>query len=253
MKRHRQKGSRKATAWLAVALVLLLLGTGSMGIWLLVAKPIQKVEAGVVPIVATPSATPTPSAPFPPVVPDPTPTPSQPPARECKAGMPAGFTWDDLGISNAPIEKVGANDQNVLQPPNSKHTIGVFYEPQKGRGHLPGQGLGNIIMEGHTYADDSSVFRHNADDFIHEGSVFWFTMDNGSVCKYQVSKVFHQLKDDPPAMPGHEMFADVSQREGFYDLTRTSEQLVGMTCAGEFNADHTHHLFQTVWFAQPIN
>lgn len=250
MRRNRPSGSRRRAAILAVSIIVFALLAA--GTYFLVAQPIQKSETGVVPVkVATssPIATPTP---IPAQVSS---TPTSPPARECTAGWPTSFSWPDLGIVNAPIERIGSSG-GVPDAPSDKVAIGIYREAINGRdwGHLPGEGLGNVIFDGHTYGDDSAVFKSNADEFIHEGSDFWFTMDNGSVCKYRVTQVWHQLaKDAAQADASHELFSTVAVREKFYDLDRPTEQLLGMTCSGAFNAEDTHHLYETAWFATPIN
>lgn len=268
--RNRQtgRGNIASTAMIAVAVVLMLLAGVSIFV------SCQTREKGVQPFTSVPPAPTTTAVPTTTTPPVPSLAKTQPTVktsksskpskasastsssvRQCRAGWPKSFTWPDLGISKAPIEKIGSTG-GVPDAPTDKTHIGVYQQVVNGRtwGHLPGQGLGNVIMDGHTYGDDSAVFKSNADKFVHVSSTFWFTMQNGSVCEYRVTRVWHQLsKASAQKDAAHPLFSDVAKTQGFYNLSRSTEQVFGMTCAGSYNEAGTHHLYETAWYAKPIN
>ncbi|WP_226531862.1 class F sortase [Microbacterium paraoxydans] len=153
----------------------------------------------------------------------------------CREGEPVHFVWPDLDV-DAAIERVGLDAEGALAPPTSKDTIG-WYEP----GWKPGSGHGNILIEGHTYTDDSAVFTETFGEDVSKGSRFWFEMDNGSRCEYEVTELFLSIDKD-------EEFPAVAVEHGFFNATG-EERVFGVTCSGEFVGDS--HLDVDAFYAEP--
>ena len=168
-------------------------------------------------------------------------TPSSSPVRTCLAGRPVRVEWESPGISvNAEVEHVGLDGDGNLAAPESKHTIG-WYSP----GPQPGSGRGNVLIDGHTYTDNSAVFKEDFAAVIRRGMVVSLVMDNGSTCSYQITKVWPNIQKKGE-------YPQYVAREGFYDF-EGPEQLLGVTCSGSWNAIARSHEAVTAFMATPIN
>lgn len=154
----------------------------------------------------------------------------------CHEGEPLRFVWPDLDI-NASIEHVGLDKRGALAPPKGKDTIG-WYAP----GWKPGSGHGNIIIEGHTYGDDSAVFKESFGETASEGTRFWFEMDNESRCEYRVTELFLSIDKD-------EEFPAAAIEHGFFDASG-GERVFGVTCSGEIVGDS--HANVDAFYAEPV-
>ena len=182
------------------------------------------------PILSTPS---TPMATLPPT------TTAKP--RACRAGLPVRVVWNSPGINvNASIEKVGLDDSGNLGAPDSKKTIG-WYSP----GPKPGEGRGNVLIDGHTYTNNSAVFKENFALQVKKGMIVSLLIDNGSTCSYKITKVWPNIQKDGE-------YPRYVAREKFYDFSGP-EQLFGVTCSGSWNAIARSHEAVTAFMAAPIN
>lgn len=163
-------------------------------------------------------------------------------ARTCQAGTPVRFVWKSPGVSiNASIEKTGLEGaDHHLAAPKSKHTIGLY-----DLGPWPGRGKGNVLIGGHTYTDDSAVFKENFSKKIALGQVFSFVMDNGSTCTYKVTKIWEYV-----AKAGQ--YESLVMSEGWYNFNGP-EQVFGVTCQGSWDEAVLSHKDVTTWIATPIN
>lgn len=252
---HYREGERPRRTALRVVLFVicaLFVSIGSIGMvvsYLSSHQPGTQPRVEQSPIKVTPSPSVTASTP----TQSPSPTPAQTvTARQCKAGWPTSFTYDELGIK-APIEEV-AMGQNAPDAPVSESTIGVVKTgtlfDNVTRPALPGDGYGNIIAEGHTYGDNSAVFKEDAGEHAAAGQTFYFDMDNGSRCEYQVTQVWTKLAKGVPD-PGQRTFTDVATQEGFYEPHPGREQVLLMTC--DDTIVDGHHIGELVILATPIN
>ena len=149
--------------------------------------------------------------------------------------------WESPGISvNAAVEQVGLDGDGNLAAPEGKHTIG-WYSP----GPQPGSGRGNVLIDGHTYTDNSAVFKEDFAAVIRRGMVVSLIMDNGSTCSYQITKVWPNIQKKGE-------YPQYVAREGFYDF-EGPEQLFGVTCSGSWNVIARSHEAVTAFMATPIN
>ena len=147
---------------------------------------------------------------------------------------------------NAPDAPVSKNDIAVVK-------TGTLFD-NKTSPALPGQGYGNIIAEGHTYFDNSAVFKQDAGDHVKVGSTFWFDMDNGSRCEYRVTQFWTSLaKDGVTLRAGQQTFTDVATKEGFYEPHPGHEQVLMMTCDDAIDPATGHHTGELAVLATPIN
>jgi hypothetical protein len=152
-----------------------------------------------------------------------------------------------MGLKDVKIETTGLKSNGALAEPISKHTIGWY-----SLGREPGAGLGNIIIQGHTYQDGSAVFLEDFTAKLKKGSTFWFTMDNGSRCSYQVTDIYPKLFKAPPVPKGAMLWADAVEKYNFYDLDG-KEQVLGATCSGNLKPGSLSHEALTAWKAKPLD
>ena len=252
MIKHTFSGSRRRAAWMVVLIVVICSVMLGSGIWVWATQPIQKPTPTITPLqIPVPTETSQATA---------QPTPTTSPQRECRPGTPVSYTYPALGITNLPVVELGVDSTGVPvappEDPEGRKEIAIFRMPWHGgvAGHLPGEGKGNIISGGHTFLDGTGAYPADADSIIAVGQQFWYTMDNGSACEYRITQVWHQLAKYPEnADATHPYFDDVEKQEGFYDLNWPTERVFGMTCSGAFDPSETHHLYETAWFATPIN
>lgn len=162
------------------------------------------------------------------------------PVRACRAGVPTRFFWDQMGINNVPVDRVGTADDGSPGVPDNKHNIGWYAESAK-----PGAGTGTSFVTGHTYNDDSAVFKENFTGTLKPGSKYAMQMDNGSLCWYEVTAVYPYLNKQteyPKVAEAH----DFLRPDG-------PERSVGCTCSGYFDTSIRSHDDSTCWEAKPIN
>jgi sortase (surface protein transpeptidase) len=152
--------------------------------------------------------------------------------------------WRSPGIAiDAPIVKIGLDDDGNLGSPSAadKKKVGLYTD-----GPMPGSGVGNVLIDGHTYRDNSAVFKENFSQKLAKGAVLSFVMDNGSSCSYKVIKVWPGI-----SKKGSE-YANLVKSEKFYDFTGP-EQVFGVTCTGSWNAFARSHEAVAAFIATPIN
>ena len=161
--------------------------------------------------------------------------------RACRAGVPVRVTWISPGINvDASIEKVGLDDKGNLGAPDDKKKVGWY-----SLGPKPGEGKGNVLIDGHTYTNDSAVFKENFALKVKKGMVVSLIMDNGSTCSYKITKVWPNIQKKGE-------YPQYVAREKFYDFNGP-EQLFGVTCSGSWNAIARSHEAVTAFMATPIN
>jgi hypothetical protein len=154
------------------------------------------------------------------------------------------MTWRSLGISiDAPVVKIGLDAEGNLGSPSREDRSKIgFYAA----GPKPGSGIGNVLINGHTYRDNSAVFKEKFSEKVAKGEVLSLTMDNGSTCSYKITKVWPGISKKGSA------YADLVKSEKFYDI-KGPEQLFGVTCSGSWNAFARSHEAVTAFIATPIN
>ena len=161
--------------------------------------------------------------------------------RTCRAGVPLRLTWNSPGIKvDALIEKVGLDDDGNLGAPDDKKDIGWY-----SLGPKPGEGKGNVLIDGHTYTNNSAVFKENFALKVTKGMTVSLIMDNGSTCSYKITKIWPNIQKKGE-------YPQYVAREKFYDFNGP-EQLFGVTCSGSWNAIARSHEAVTAFMAMPIN
>lgn len=160
--------------------------------------------------------------------------------RTCRTGTPVRFYWDEAGINNVPVDTVGTASDGSPGVPGNKHNIGWYSESAR-----PGAGKGTSFVTGHTYADDTAVFKEEFTDKLTVGERYAMKMDNGSLCWYEVTKV-HPYLDKQTEYPVVAEANDFLRPDG-------PERSVGCTCSGYFDTRARSHNDSTCWEAKPIN
>lgn len=162
------------------------------------------------------------------------------PVRACRAGTPLKFYWDEMGINNVPVENVGTASDGSPGVPDGKHNMAWYNESAK-----PGSGKGTSFITGHTYTDNSAVFKENFTATLTVGDKYALRMDNGSMCWYEVTHVFPYLNKETE----YPVVAEAN------DFLRPDgpERSVGCTCSGNFDTRVRSHEDSTCWAAKPIN
>ena len=188
------------------------------------------------------------AAAFPLETPVPTPastsTPELTPERVCQSGEPVTFSWPDMGIHDAPIEKVGdtvnAAGERAPEEPHGRDASGAYSTVGwYSLGPKPGAEQGTPIFLLHSTRHERSLL-YPRDEKMAEldrirrlggETVFWVLQDNGSRCEYAVSAEDMALRvkiaGDYPKM----FAAKQSLQPGV-----THERPLIVTCNGEFDA-----------------
>ena len=100
-----------------------------------------------------------------------------------------------LGV-DAPFEQIGldeaaAPDDQGRQPlgnPTDRTKAGWYAE-----GPRPGDGRGTVLTNGHTYRDNSAIFKEDFSSRIDEGQVIHVAQDNGSTCSYRIDRIWREV------------------------------------------------------------
>lgn len=248
--RYHEDGRRRhAALWVVLMIVCALVATaGLVGAYVSYAN---SHHPGTQPYAEPSTAAAKPSTPT--VSPAPSTTPTVV-TRQCRPGWPTSFTYDALGIKASTEAVAMEHNKKFIWPdaPESKDTIAIVkngtLNDDVTRPALPGEGYGNIIAEGHTYDDNTAVFKQDADSHAAVGQTFYFDMDNGSRCEYQVVSVWTKLAKQGSA-PGS--FADIAAQEEFYEPHPGHEQVLLMTCDDAMVDGH--HIGELAVLATPIN
>ena len=234
---------RSVTALVAAALVLV------AAVWVFVAQPFQPGSppggagtrgagtaeaADLAPDGALPSSR--------------TGSPSRPPSRAstCRAGEPARLVIPALGV-DAPFERIGldptvaadAEGRRPLGNPTDRTRAGWYAD-----GPRPGTGTGTVLTNGHTYRDNSAIFKEDFADRIAVGQLIHVRQRNGSTCSYQVTRVWREVDSarDYPRIVLSQHLYDFEGPERFF-LT---------TCGGSWNSVTQNYDDISLLIATPV-
>lgn len=151
-------------------------------------------------------------------------------SSSCRVGTPRRLLIPALHV-NAWFEQVGL-DTSAKPDATGKYPLGVPHDRTKAGwyslGPRPGSGQGTVLTNGHTYRDNSAIFKEDFATRIARGQLIHLIQDNGSICSYAVSKVWREVnsKRDYPR---------IVSSEHLYDFTGP-ERLFLATCGGSWNA-----------------
>lgn len=165
----------------------------------------------------------------------------------CVVGAPSRLVIPALGV-NAAFETIGvdteapADDQGKrpLGNPSDRTQAGWY-----SAGPRPGAGTGTVLVNGHTYHDGSAIFKESFASQIADGQRIDIKQDNGSVCSYQVQRVWRDV-DAKTEYPG------IVESQNLYDFSGP-ERLFLATCGGPFDPSIQNYNKISLLVATPID
>ena len=165
----------------------------------------------------------------------------------CVVGIPDRLVIPALGV-DAAFETIGVDTstpadsqgRRALGNPTDRTRAGWY-----AAGPRPGSGTGTVLVNGHTYHDGSAIFQESFASQIADGQRIDVVQRNGSVCSYQVQRVWREVdaKHDYPV---------IVASQGLYDFSGP-ERLFLATCGGEFNSDSQGYDRINLLIATPID
>lgn len=195
------------------------------------------------------SATATPATPTAPTSsPEGTPQPTTTkPASACRVGKPRRLVIPALGV-DAWFEQIGL-DTSARPDANGKYPLGNprdrtragWYHP----GPRPGSGQGTVLTNGHTYRNNSAIFKEDFSTRVAPGQLIHIIQDNGSVCSYAVDRVWREVDSETD-------YPRIVTSEHLYDF-EGPERLFLATCGGSWNAAAQNYDEISILVANPVN
>lgn len=196
---------------------------------ILIVQPFQDTAPSNPPSVTSPNTTTT--------GPSPTGTPTTPgtPRATTTTTATATTTTTNLGVIptrlvipdlqvDVPVVQVGLDEYgNLGAPSHDDRTKAGWYamDPR------PGDGRGNVLMDGHTFVNDSAIFTSDFAEKIHVGMAISVAGADGVAHRYTATTVL-------PAVNKKDDYPGVVAKYELYDFTGP-ERLVIVTCSGSFN------------------
>lgn len=153
-----------------------------------------------------------------------------------RTGIPRRVAIAGLGI-NTVLEQLKAENGSIGDPVD-KANLGWFPSWPSVQ---PGAGQGAVLLAGHTYHDDSAVFKESFASTDKLGMLITLTLDDGSLCHY---KVVEQLTVDAGD------YQQTVESRDLYDLQQARpERLLIATCSGWNGSRHTT---ESLVLAEPV-
>lgn len=224
--------SRRALVSLALAAVLV-----AAAAWFLMFRPIPPapVATGPAPVITLPATlgTTTTERPF--------------PDLSCRSGQPKRLVIPSLRVS-APFEKIGldptgepdASGRKPLGNPKDRTKAGWYAD-----GPRPGDGRGTVLTNGHTYRNNSAIFKEDFSSRIDTGQLIHVEQDNGSTCSYRIDRVWRDVNAAAD-------YPRIVTSEHLYDF-QGPERLFLTTCSGSWNSVSQDYDEITLLIATPVN
>lgn len=164
----------------------------------------------------------------------------------CRVGDPKRLVIRALHV-DAPFERIGL-DAKAAPDAQGRQPLGTPKDRTKAgwyaAGPRPGSGTGTVLTNGHTYRNDSAIFKEDFAARIAVGQRIDVRMDNGSVCSYAVSRVWRDVpKTDYPQLVTSQHLYDFSGPERLF-LT---------TCGGSWNSLAQNYDDNSLVIATPVN
>ena len=161
-------------------------------------------------------------------------------------GVPKRLVIRALDV-DAAFERIGL-DETAAPDAQGRQPLGVPKDRTKAgwyaAGPRPGSGTGTVLTNGHTFRNDSAIFKEDFASRIAVGQRIDVRMDNGSLCSYAVSRVWRDVpKTDYPRLVTSQHLYDFSGPERLF-LT---------TCGGSWNSLAQNYDDNSVVIATPVN
>jgi hypothetical protein len=175
----------------------------------------------------------------------PTPTPTH--VSSCRVGKPRRLVIPALKV-DAWFEQIGldtsakpdADGKYPLGNPKDRTQAGWYYP-----GPRPGSGRGTILTNGHTYRNNSAIFKEDFAKRIAIGQLIHIVQDNGSICSYAVERVW-------PEVDSRRDYPHIVTSEHLYDF-EGPERLFLATCGGSWNAAAQNYDEISILIANPVD
>jgi hypothetical protein len=230
--------------WITYAAVVALVAAA---VWLLVARPIQPPPTTGVPIASSASMAvtqPATTSGLHGTGPGSTGTPTA--QRGCREGVPSRLSIPALDV-DAPFEPIGL-DEKAPADSQGRHPLGNPKDRTKAGwyadGPRPGSGRGTVLTNGHTYRNNSAIFKEDFASRIAVGQVITIVNDNGSKCSYRVHRVWREVnaaRDYPRIVASEHLYA--------FD---GPERLFLATCGGSWNSSTQNYDDISLLIADPV-
>lgn len=148
----------------------------------------------------------------------------------CRAGAPARLVIPALDV-DAPFERIGldrtaepdSDGRRPLGNPTDRTRAGWYAD-----GPEPGSGQGTVLTNGHTYRDNSAIFKEDFAKRIDVGQLIHVRQRNGSTCSYRVQRVWREVN-------AAREYPQIVMSERLYDFGGP-ERLFLTTCGGDWNS-----------------
>lgn len=123
----------------------------------------------------------------------PLPQPSAPPQKAIARSpcQPARFALSDLGIDAAVVRLTLTPDGDLGTPRDSDKTRAGWFPSV-----LAGAERGTVLMDGHTYHDDSALFKTTFERQVRAGMVMRLSCADGRSFSYRIAEVVLDLTPD---------------------------------------------------------
>ncbi|MFC7596286.1 class F sortase [Terrabacter sp. GCM10028922] len=165
----------------------------------------------------------------------------------CRAGVPARLIIPALGV-DAAFERIGL-DRTAPPDAQGKQPLGSPIDRTRAGwyagGPRPGGGSGTVLTNGHTYRNNSAIFKEDFASRIALGQLIHVRQDNGSLCSYRVSRVWREVdaaRDYPRIVSSQKL----------YNFSGP-ERLFLTTCGGSWNAFTQNYDDISLLIASPVN
>jgi hypothetical protein len=112
-------------------------------------------------------------------------------------------------------------------------------------GPRPGSGVGTILTNGHTFRNNSAIFKEDFAQRIAVGQTIHVAVDNGSTCSYTIERVWREVDADRD-------YPRIITQEHLYDFGGP-ERLFLTTCGGSWNAVSQDYDEISIVIAVPVN
>lgn len=165
----------------------------------------------------------------------------------CRVGKPRRLVIPALGV-DAWFEQIGL-DTSAKPDADGKYPLGNptdrtkagWYSP----GPRPGSGKGTVLTNGHTYRNNSAIFKEDFSRRVAPGQLIHLIQDNGSICSYAVERVW-------PEVNSARDYPRIVTSEHLYDV-EGPERLFLTTCGGSWNAAAQNYDEISILIANPVD
>jgi hypothetical protein len=168
-------------------------------------------------------------------------------ATSCRAGEPARLLIPALDV-DAAFARIGL-DQQAKPDADGRRPLGNPTDRTKAGwyadGPKPGSGRGTVLANGHTYRDNSAIFKEDFAERIDVGQVIHVEQDNGSTCSYRVTRIWREV-DAAREYPRIVVSEQLYNFEG-------PERLFLTTCGGSWNSLAQDYDDISLLIATPVN